>query len=79
VVQGALEAVTTDDKNGISPELLGRLEAAAGAGDDHSIAERFKVTDEERRSAPGDLQAAFEYAEAPPGPEPLGWGRSSAK
>jgi len=67
--------VTTDDKNGISPELLGRLEAAAaGAGDDHSIAERLKVTDEERESAAGHLQAAFEYAEAPPGPEPVGVG-----
>jgi hypothetical protein len=67
--------VTTDDKNGISSELLGRLEAAAaGAGDEHSIAERLKVTDEERRFAPGHLQAAFEYAEAPPGPEPVGVG-----
>lgn len=67
--------MTTDDENGISSELLGRLEAAAaGAGDEHSIAERLRVTDEERRSVPGHLQAAFEYAEAPPGPEPVGVG-----
>jgi hypothetical protein len=67
--------VTTDGENGISSELLGRLEAAAaGASDDHAIAEGLKVTDEERRSAPGHLQAAFEYAEAPPRPEPVGVG-----
>jgi hypothetical protein len=67
--------VTTDGENGIPSELLGRLEAAAaGASDDHAIAEGLKVTDEERRSAPGHLQAAFEYAEAPPRPEPVGVG-----
>jgi hypothetical protein len=67
--------VTTDAENGISPELLERLEAAAaGASDCHSIAERLKVTDEERPSAPGHLQAAFEYAEAAPRPEPVGVG-----
>jgi hypothetical protein len=67
--------MTTDAENGISPELLKRLEAAAaGASGGHSIAERLKVTDEERPSAPGHLQAAFEYAEAPPGPEPVGVG-----
>jgi hypothetical protein len=75
VVRGTLETVTTDDENGISPELLGRLEAAAaGASDEHSIAEQLKVTDEARRFAPGHLQAAFEYAEAPPGPVPVGVG-----
>lgn len=56
-------------------ELLERLDAAAsGASDFHSIASRLRVTDEERPFAPGHLQAAFEYAEAPPGPEPIGVG-----
>jgi len=64
-----------DNENAISAELRGRLEAAAtGAVDDHSIAERLKVTDDERRTAPGHLQAAFEYAEAPPGPESVAVG-----
>jgi hypothetical protein len=55
--------------------LIARVDAAAvGAADAHSIAERLRVTEAERGSAPGHLQAAFEYAEASPGPDPVGVG-----
>ena len=47
---------------------------ASGAHDFHAIAGGLRVTDEERPFAPGHLQAAFEYAEAPPGPESIGVG-----
>jgi hypothetical protein len=64
------------DQNEIAPELVARVEAAAaGAIDLHSIAARLKVRDDERQLAPGHLQAAFEYSEASPGPEPVAVGR----
>lgn len=68
-------SVTIEHNGEISSELLERLEVAASdAPDFHSIASRLHVTDEERPFAPGHLQAAFEYAEAPPGPESIGVG-----
>jgi hypothetical protein len=67
--------VTTEHNRGVPSELLERLEvAASGAHDFHAIASGLRVTDEERPFAPGHLQAAFEYAEAPPGPESIGVG-----
>jgi len=70
----ALWSCDADDRNGISPSYSDDSRPPPPEPATTTRSERLKVTDEERRSAPGHLQAAFEYAEAPPGPEPVGVG-----